>query len=551
MPGAFGRMPEQTAAAVSRSGRQVASVVTLGRGAPDEAASLWVGDLGGEAVQSADGHSLSRPSWSLDDAVWVVVDTNVVLRAIQDPASGQPARIPVDSTAVASRFPGAINDLQLSRDGTRAAMVIGGQVILAGVEQTQAGQFALTYPRRLGFGLGSSVVSLSWRTGDDIVVTRTDAAHPVSYVNLDGVNSDAPSRGLQTPLTAIAANPSTVYVAGPQGVLMYSASVESRPGWADVPGLMVPGRRRYCPDECCACVFRDLSTPATLAVRRRLLMSPRVPRLRWDDPFRALDMLASLWSSTGMSLVSAGAAQAVAAPYRTLFTTLQQLLIGKEVTVRIGDHDVVLTVTELDSALEPQGLAVGQLGEVRVAARGISWDQHHLHSAVAVLRNVHIRPGVPPLVIAAPVELSSALPTEIFDDVLRQATPQLRGELSESGAARLRWARRPDWGGLEVDVDVAGTTSQTTLWLRPRTVITGQRRWTLPARTPAYRVPLPELPHGLRITDVSLAADCLQLSALLPEWRTELPLRYLESVITQLSQGALSFVWPPLRSGAD
>lgn len=83
-------------------------------------------------------------------------------------------------------------------------------------------------------------------------------------------------------------------------------------------------------------------------------MSPRVPRLRWDDPFRALDMLASLWSSTGMSLVSAGAAQAVAAPYRTLFTTLQQLLIGKEVTVRIGDHDVVLTVTELDSALEPQ-----------------------------------------------------------------------------------------------------------------------------------------------------------------------------------------------------
>lgn len=257
-------------------------------------------------------------------------------------------------------------------------------------------------------------------------------------------------------------------------------------------------------------------------------MSPRVPRLRWDDPFRALDMLASLWSSTGMSLVSAGAAQAVAAPYRTLFTTLQQLLIGKEVTVRIGDHDVVLTVTELDSALEPQGLAVGQLGEVRVAARGISWDQHHLHSAVAVLRNVHIRPGVPPLVIAAPVELSSALPTEIFDDVLRQATPQLRGELSESGAARLRWARRPDWGGLEVDVDVAGTTSQTTLWLRPRTVITGQRRWTLPARTPAYRVPLPEL-----------------------LWRTELPLRYLESVITQLSQGALSFVWPPLRSGAD
>ena len=71
-------------------------------------------------------------------------------------------------------------------------MVIEGQVILAGVEQTPGGQYALTYPRRLGFGLGNTAVSLSWRTGDDIVVTRTDPQHPVSYVNLDGVNSDGP-----------------------------------------------------------------------------------------------------------------------------------------------------------------------------------------------------------------------------------------------------------------------------------------------------------------------------------------------------------------------
>ena len=217
--GAFGRMPDQTGAALSRNGRQVASVVTLHRGAPEMAASLWIGDLGGEAAQSADGRSLSRPSWSLDDAVWVVVDGNNVLRAIQEPASGQPARIPVDSVAVSSRFPGPISDLQLSRDSTRAALVIGGQVILACVEQTQAGQYALTYPRRLGFGLGTSVVSLSWRTGDDIVVTRTDPGHPVSYVNIDGVNSDAPNRGAGLPVSTVVANPSTVYVEGPDGVL--------------------------------------------------------------------------------------------------------------------------------------------------------------------------------------------------------------------------------------------------------------------------------------------------------------------------------------------
>jgi len=121
-------------------------------------------------------------------------------------------------------------------------MVIGGQVILAGVEQTQAGQYALTYPRRLGFGLGTSVVSLSWRTGDDIVVTRTDASHPVSYVNLDGVNSDAPNRGVALPVSTVAANQSTVYVEAPDGVVQYSASAaEGQQGWSEVSGLAIPG----------------------------------------------------------------------------------------------------------------------------------------------------------------------------------------------------------------------------------------------------------------------------------------------------------------------
>lgn len=240
--GAFGRPTNQSAAALSRNGHRAASVVTLRPGAPDAEASLWIGDLGGEAVQAADGHSLSRPSWSLDDAVWVVADGNNVLRAIQETASGQPARMPVDSAAVSSRFPGAITELQLSRDGTRAAMVIEGQVILASIEQTQAGQFALTYPRRLGFGLGSSVVSLSWRTGDDLAVSRTDAQHPVSYVNLDGVNSDAPSGNLQLPVTTIAANPSTVYVADPRGVLQLSGSgAEGPQGWLGVAPFMVGG----------------------------------------------------------------------------------------------------------------------------------------------------------------------------------------------------------------------------------------------------------------------------------------------------------------------
>jgi hypothetical protein len=227
---------------LSRTGRDVASVVSLRTGQPDAAASLWVGPNGGAAVEATDGHTLSRPSWALDNAVWVVIDGNSVVRVIQETASGQPARIPVNATAVAEKFPGPIAELQLSRDGTRTAMTINGQVILASVEQTPSGEYVLTYPRRLGFGLGSSVVSLSWRTGDDIVVGRTDPQHPVSYVNLDGVNSDAPSRNVAAPVPTVAANPSTVYVADAGGVLqLTSGAAENEQRWIEVRPLMVPG----------------------------------------------------------------------------------------------------------------------------------------------------------------------------------------------------------------------------------------------------------------------------------------------------------------------
>ncbi|TXH27272.1 MAG: MtrAB system accessory protein LpqB [Mycobacterium sp.] len=240
--GAFGQLPGQTSAALSRSGQEVASVVTLRPGAPDMAQSLWVGPLNGDAAQALDAHTLTRPSWSLDDAIWIVVDGTNVVRAIQEAASGQPARIPVDSSAVATKFPGPISALQLSRDATRAAMVINGQVILASVELREGGQLALTYPRRLGFGLGNTALSLSWRTGDDIVVTRTDGAHPVSYVNLDGVNSDGPTRNLVVPVSTVAANTSTVYLADQRGILQLSGSAaDNNLMWTDIRPLMVAG----------------------------------------------------------------------------------------------------------------------------------------------------------------------------------------------------------------------------------------------------------------------------------------------------------------------
>lgn len=242
VPGSFGQMPDQRSASLSRDGTQVASVTMVRPGAPDQESSVWIGPLGRDGERATVARSLTRPTWALDEAVWIVVDGNIVLRVIREAASGEPAQIPVDASAISAKFPGPIVELQLSRDGTRAAMVIDGQVILAGVEQLPGGEFALTSPRRLGFGLGKSVVSLSWRTGDDIVVSRNDGAHPVSFVNLDGVNSDGPSDNLTNPVTTVAASPSTVYVADRRGVIQLSASgPENQLTWVGVQPLLVGG----------------------------------------------------------------------------------------------------------------------------------------------------------------------------------------------------------------------------------------------------------------------------------------------------------------------
>ncbi len=250
------------------------------------------------------------------------------------------------------------------------------------------------------------------------------------------------------------------------------------------------------------------------------------PLGRWD-PFRPLDLLASLWSTAAVAPVSTGAAAA----YRTLFMTLRRLVVGRELSVRLDEGDITLTVTEFDSRLDVRGLAVGQLSDVRLAARDIRWENNRLDRATAVLHNVHLRPSAPPVLIAAPVDLTVELPTDALDDLFRLAAPRLAGEVGQDGIARLRFARRPGLGHLEVDALLDGST----LWLKPRGLVVRSKRLRLPGRTPAYPVHLPELPHGLVLTDISIEPDKLCLSGTLQEWRVDVPRTRLEDVISQLS----------------
>ncbi|MCC9180591.1 hypothetical protein [Mycolicibacterium mageritense] len=235
------------------------------------------------------------------------------------------------------------------------------------------------------------------------------------------------------------------------------------------------------------------------------------PVRRWD-PLRPLDMLASLWSAAAVAPVTGSAATA----YRTLFFTARRLVVGRRIGAAVRRHR---PHAHSHGSSIPSwtcgALTVGQLGNVQLAARDIDWGGTRFARATAVVHNAHLRPTVPPVLVAAPVELSLDIPAPALDDLFAWAAPRFRVHVGPDGVARLRLARRPRLGNLELDGRLDGSV----LRLVPRGVRVGRRRWALPARTPSYSIRLPELPHGLQLTGISVAPHLVRVHGVVPEWQ--------------------------------
>jgi hypothetical protein len=245
------------------------------------------------------------------------------------------------------------------------------------------------------------------------------------------------------------------------------------------------------------------------------------PIRRWD-PFRPLD-------------------GGTAVAYRTLFFALKRFMVGRRMSVDTDDGLLALTITEFDSRLDLRRIAVGQLNDVTLGASDLEWGGHRFDRASAVLHNVHLRATTPPTLVAAPVELTLEVPAPVLDELFRMAAPRLSGEVGPDGVARLRLARRMGLGHVEVEARLRGST----LWLRPRAIVRRKRRG-LPARTPGYRIDLPELPHGLRLTSVEFGPGVVRLTGALSEWQMDLPRTRLDDTISALSAVGrpLTLLWP-------
>ncbi|MET0199827.1 MtrAB system accessory lipoprotein LpqB [Rhodococcoides fascians] len=239
VPGYFGTVENLRSAALSTDGTLVAGVADTGRPAPEPSSALMIGGYDSGAFPVAEGQSITRPTWGVDNnAAWAVIDGTNVIRAARDPANGQVSVLPVDAGAVTA-LGSRITDLRLSRDGVRAAMIVDGLVYVATVVRQPNGTYSLVSPKAVANGLGSDALALDWSTGDAVVVVRIATDVPVVQVTTDGSRLDAlPSRNLTAPVLSVDASTTAEYVADSRAVFQLNNNDPAGDRyWREVAGL--------------------------------------------------------------------------------------------------------------------------------------------------------------------------------------------------------------------------------------------------------------------------------------------------------------------------
>lgn len=228
-------------AALSRDGQQVAAVTRAEGLRTGAGVQLLLGGFGGPAGPVAEGGSMTRPTWSsADGSAWVVVDGRSVLRATRETGTGQVTTAPVDATALAA-LGGPITSLRLSRDGTRAAVVVGGRAELAVVTRAESGAVTLSDPQPVT-PVTTVVTAVDWSGPDSLVLAHSDDESPVLTTGIEGAQVVAlPSRNLSPPVRVVAASPTTQLVADTRGVQRLNPGDDTGTRvWRQVVGLAGP-----------------------------------------------------------------------------------------------------------------------------------------------------------------------------------------------------------------------------------------------------------------------------------------------------------------------
>ena len=154
-------------AAVSADLRTGELSAMVGTALRDSRTALLVGAYGGELTERLSGRSLTAPTVAATRSeFWTVRDGTEVVRV---PADGTPQ--PVDATSL--EVLGPASALQLSPDGVRVAVVVGGELYVGTVVRAEDAPVTLRDLRPVAPSLGG-VSDVAWSAAGRLLVLATE-----------------------------------------------------------------------------------------------------------------------------------------------------------------------------------------------------------------------------------------------------------------------------------------------------------------------------------------------------------------------------------------
>jgi hypothetical protein len=258
---------ELESAAYSSDG-SVAAVTGHG----DDPRSLKVGDPAGSPVTVNTSDQISRPTWTSDGQWLYAVTDGEQVRRWSRAASGRMSEATVDFPSLNSLGLDnpTISEFSVSRDGTRAAMIINGRLFVSVLESTAgtadtdgtdgtddpsaspassassaSSGVRLGTPVQVATNLGDTAVSVGWRPDGELLVGTRANDTPVWVVAVDGsTQTQLTSRNVTAPVVAVASTGTTEYILDGRALLEigYGAGTSgntdtSSDFWREVPAL--------------------------------------------------------------------------------------------------------------------------------------------------------------------------------------------------------------------------------------------------------------------------------------------------------------------------
>ncbi len=217
-------------------------------------------------------------------------------------------------------------------------------------------------------------------------------------------------------------------------------------------------------------------------------------------------------------------------PFGAILDAVRARLIDKTRMFRVKGRDLTMVLDDISVVGTDLARSMGQYGEVRIAARDIEWEGGRLERMEIQARNVHLRPGASPTLVAAPVLWEVNIPASFASSWLARVRPRFDLAIDAS-SPHIGLAGRAPWARVEVEAAGEGRS----VLLRPRALRLGSRRLTL--RLPAYHVSLGSLPSDVVLTSVEPHSAGVVMRGTVSEWRRSLSQGDVERFVAVLRAG--------------